>query len=170
MIALLLARWQLVLIAALSAFAFVSTQLYLHEVKKYNAFVAEVQAAGELQKEKNKKDEEANATFVETKEREHAAEIRSLTTAWNNELNRLRGKSRGGTLSEPVRTDTRICADPADNERLSVALFQYEQGIGNAVREYQTGVGQLLANADKDAAAIRKINEWAAGEQLLNRE
>ena len=169
MLAFALSNWKLLAIGLLGLLLTMMSNLYVREVQKYRAFVAQVTATGEAQKKKLAHDKEISDEFIALKESEHVKEIADLHASWVAELDRVRKHAGGGGAAKPVPLIARVCDDAAANAELSAAVQVFEQRIDSAIGIYQEGIGRLLEGADKDAAALRKVNEWAAGEALINR-
>ena len=168
MLELALSQWKIILIGVLSVLLAGSIKLYLGERDKYEAFTAQVHAqTAALQAEQNK-NKAANDALITTKEKEHATEIATLNSDWGAELSRLRSSASRSTASKSVPIVTNVCDNAAADERLSSAVQKFESAIDDAISSYQTGIGRLLEDADKDAAALRQVNDWAAKERLIN--
>lgn len=161
-------QWKYVLIAVLILLLGTVSKLYFNESAKYEAFVAQVAATAAIQKAEQAKDKETSDAFIATKEKEHVEELANIHSAWRAELDGLRKHSGRIGAAKSVPVTARICENASANERLSNAVQIFERQTEDAINVYQDGVGRLLENADSDAAALRKINEWAAGEQLIN--
>lgn len=90
-----------------------------------------------------------SARIAKEKDREYSKELDRVRSDWADWMRRHPAKARG--------VDSRVCADSAGNEQLSAAVSAY---IGE-VERFRADTAELLAEADRQRAALTCAAEWA---------
>lgn len=127
--------------------------------EKYNGFLAETKALGNVAAAQAKQKEAEQKLAVNTLETQHATDVSTINSNWALELNRVRAtapsRTGGSTVPKPAIAAA-VCRDDADNTRLSLALENARLGIRSAVAQYRIGIIGLLTEADGRHATLRE--------------
>ena len=166
----LLRNWQVVAIGLLSIALAGALKLWRSEVAAFDLYKAQVVAATEAFNKKQADDKIASDNLIAKKEKENAKAIETISIGFGTELDRLRHDNASRRNSaKPVRFSPLVCENSSGNDRLLIAVEKFEQSVDDRMAEYQEGVGKLLEQAQFCATTLTKVNEWIAGEQLINR-
>jgi hypothetical protein len=132
-------------------------------------FKAETAAAGEKAKAEDAHRQAESVTATRDLEAKHARALTDAIAARDEQW--LQHNASGGAAKQPVRQPARVCANDADNRRLSDALDHYRDGTRLAIEQYRGRVGQLVHLCETDAArkadALAEVHEWAMQERKI---
>lgn len=139
------------------------------EVRAHQADLDKAQALADQQKAHNAEMDAARIQLTTAKEAEHAKEDAARNAAAATELARLRNSAKAMASSglSAATFAPKICADPADNDRLRNTLQSAKRDFGAAIASYREGVNGLLVECGKNTGALTGLQSWEAEQEKI---
>ncbi len=123
----------------------------------------------------DKRRAEASARLTKSLETQRDETAANAVAGWAAYYGVQSASNRPGKGTEPVRPAPTICVDPDDNQRLSDALQSYRAEVRagldelfEALRSRRIEVGQLLEQAQLQAADAVACKAWAVEQHAIN--
>lgn len=166
---LLAKYWYVVVIAVLAGLVHHYHNAYTTEEVSHKADLQTAAALAKAQADHNAQMDEARAKLTTAKEAEHEKEDAARNAAAAGELARLRNSAKAMASSgvSAAGFAPKVCADPADNNRLRDALQRAKSDFGAALASYREGVSGLLVECGKNTGTLTGLQSWESEQEKI---
>ena len=136
---------------------------------KLAALEASIQTAHDAQVAEDKRREDAHQQLIKGLNDAKTKSVADARAAWAayNGLRAAQGRTGGN--AQPVQIVAGRCDDTAGNDAVSSAVSEYRNGVVAAVGRFRDEIARILEQAQGNTDALVRLQEWAKGEQIINR-